>query len=170
MPFVEDRVGSGSDGPSVPGYKILGRLGQGGMGVVYKARQLGLNRLVALKMIIGGNQARADLLARFRVEAEAVARLRHPNILEIYEIGEVEGSPFVSLELLEGGDLDDRLAGTPQPGAVAAELATTLARAVHAAHEARIIHRDLKPANVLFTGRRRPQDHRLRPGEAAGIG
>jgi tetratricopeptide (TPR) repeat protein len=147
----DGRVGVGLDGPSVPGYEILGKLGQGGMGVVYKARQRGLNRLVALKMIVGGNQARADLLARFRVEAEAVARLRHPNILEIYEIGEVDGSPFLSLELLEGGDLDDRLAGTPQPGGVAAELASTLARAVQAAHEARIIHRDLKPANVLFT-------------------
>ena len=138
-------------GPLVPGYEVIRKLGQGGMGVVYKARQLGLNRLVALKMIIGGNQARPDLLARFLVEAEAVARLRHPNILEIYDIGEVDGAPFVSLELLEGGDLDDRLAGTPRPGMVAAELGSTLARAVHAAHEARIIHRDLKPANVLFT-------------------
>src|SRR6516162_3753310 len=120
------------------------------MGVVYKARQLGLNRLVALKMIIGGSQARVDHLARFRIEAEAVARLRHPNILQIYEIGEVDGLPFVSLELLEGGDLDDRLAGTPQPGRAAAELMATLGRAVHAAHQAGIIHRDLKPANVLF--------------------
>jgi serine/threonine protein kinase/Flp pilus assembly protein TadD len=138
-------------GPRVPGYEVIGKLGQGGMGVVYKARQLGLNRLVALKMIIGGQQARPDLLARFRVEAEAVARLRHPNILQIYDIGEVDGSPFVSLELLEGGDLADRLAGTPQPGLAAAELLATLARAVHAAHEDGIIHRDLKPANVLFT-------------------
>jgi eukaryotic-like serine/threonine-protein kinase len=121
------------------------------MGVVYKARQQGLNRLVALKMIIGGSQARVDHLARFRIEAEAVARLRHPNILQIYEIGEVEGLPFVALELLEGGDLDDRLAGTPQPGVQAAELAATPARAVHAAHQSRIVHRDLKPANVLFT-------------------
>ncbi len=137
--------------PSIPGYDILGKLGEGGMGVVYKARQQGLNRLVALKMIVGGSQARGDLLARFRVEAEAVARLRHPNILQIYDIGEVDGLPFVSLELLEGGDLDDRLAGTPQPGRSGAELMATLARAVHAAHQAGIIHRDLKPANILFT-------------------
>ena len=137
--------------PEIPGYEILGKLGAGGMGVVYKARQRGLNRLVALKMIIGGTQARVDHLARFRIEAEAVARLRHPNILQIYDIGEVGGMPFVSLELLEGGDLDDRLAGTPQPGRSGSELVATLARAVHAAHQAGIIHRDLKPANILFT-------------------
>ena len=121
------------------------------MGIVYKARQLGLNRLVAIKMIIGGSQVRTAHLARFRVEAEAVARLRHPNILQIYDIGEVDGLPFVSLELLEGGDLDDRLAGTPQPGRSGAELMATLARAVDAAHKAGIIHRDLKPTNILFT-------------------
>ena len=101
-------------------------------------------------MIIGGSQARVDHLARFRIEAEAVARLRHPNILQIYDIGEVDGLPFVSLELLEGGDLDDRLAGTPQPGRSGSELMATLARAVHAAHLAGIVHRDLKPANILF--------------------
>ena len=137
--------------PDIPGYEIFETLGEGGMGVVYKARQLGLNRLVALKMIIGGSHARTDLLARFRIEAEAVARLRHPNILQIYDIGEVDGLPFVSLELLEGGGLDDRLAGTPQPGRSGSELVATLARAIHAAHQAGIIHRDLKPSNVLFT-------------------
>ena len=121
------------------------------MGVVYKARQRGLNRLVALKMIVGGRQAREHLLARFRIEAEAVARLRHPNILQIYDIGEVDGLPFVSLELLEGGDLGDRLAGTPQPGRSVSELMATLARAVHAAHQDGIVHRDLKPANILFS-------------------
>jgi tetratricopeptide (TPR) repeat protein/tRNA A-37 threonylcarbamoyl transferase component Bud32 len=137
--------------PEISGYEILGKLGAGGMGVVYKARQRGLNRLVALKMIIGGTQARADHLARFRIEAEAVARLRHPNILQIYDIGEVDGLPFVALELLEGRDLDDRLEGTPQPGRSGSELVATLARAVHAAHQAGIIHRDLKPTNILFT-------------------
>jgi tetratricopeptide (TPR) repeat protein/tRNA A-37 threonylcarbamoyl transferase component Bud32 len=142
---------SGASQPEIPGYEILGKLGAGGMGVVYKARQRGLNRLVALKMILGGTQARVDHLARFRIEAEAVARLRHPNILQIYDIGEVDGLPFVSLELLEGGDLDDRLEGTPQPGRSGSELVATLARAVHAAHEAGIIHRDLKPTNILFT-------------------
>jgi tetratricopeptide (TPR) repeat protein len=139
------------DWPSVPGYEILERLGEGGMGVVYKARHLGLNRMVALKMIRGGGHARADYLSRFHVEAQAVARLRHLNILQIYDIGEARGLPYVALELLEGGGLDDRLGGTPQPGGQAADLMATLARAVHVAHEAGIVHRDLKPSNVLYT-------------------
>jgi tetratricopeptide (TPR) repeat protein len=139
-----------ADWPIVPGYEILQRLGEGGMGVVYKARHAGLNRLVALKMIRGGFEARADLLVRFRVEAEAVAQLRHPNILQIYDVGEASGLPFVALELLEGGSLGERMAANPQPGRQAAELMMTLARAVHVAHQAGIIHRDLKPSNVLF--------------------
>ncbi|MFI5460855.1 MAG: protein kinase [Isosphaerales bacterium] len=136
---------------AIPSYDVLEVIGEGGMGVVYKARQRGLNRLVALKMIRGGERPRPDHLARIRIEAEAVARLRHPNIVQIYEIGEVDGLPFLSLELLEGGTLDDRLAGNPQPGRTAAELIATLARAIQTAHEAGIVHRDLKPSNVLFT-------------------
>ncbi len=138
--------------PEIAGYDILAELGQGGMGVVYLARQTGLNRRVAVKMIRGGSQARPEQFARFRVEAEAVAQLRHPNIIQIHEIGEVDGLPFVSLELLEGGSLADRLKGTPQPARSSAELLITLVRAVQAAHEVGIIHRDLKPSNVLFTG------------------
>ena len=145
------RTAAPSDWPTIPGYEILQRLGEGGMGVVYKARHLGLKRLVAVKMIRGGSQARADQMARFRVEAEAVARLRHPNILQIYDIGEAAGLPFVALELLDGGGLDDRLARTPQPGNQAALLMVTLARAVHVAHRSGIVHRDLKPTNVLYT-------------------
>jgi tetratricopeptide (TPR) repeat protein len=121
------------------------------MGVVYEARQVGLNRPVALKMIRGGASARPELVSRFRIEAEAVARLRHPNILQIFDIGEVDGLPFVSLELLEGGRLADRLNGTPLPGLPSADLVATLARAIEAAHQAGIVHRDLKPTNVLFT-------------------
>ncbi len=139
------------DWPAVSGYDILDLLGEGGMGVVYKARHHGLHRLVALKMIRGGAQARADHHSRFRIEAEAVARLRHPNILQIYDVGEAAGLPFVALELLDGGGLDDRLAGNPQPSRQAAELLITLARAVHVAHQAGIVHRDLKPTNVLYT-------------------
>ena len=120
------------------------------MGVIYQARQHQLNRLVALKMIRAGIQARPEELDRFRLEAEAVARLHHANIVQIYDIGEVAGLPFVALELLEGGSLADRLAGTPHPGRQAAELMVTLARAIHAAHQAGIVHRDLKPSNVLF--------------------
>ncbi len=136
--------------PRIPGYDILQQLGEGGMGVVYRARQVGLNRLVALKMIRGGSQVRPDHRARFSIEAEAVARLRHPNILQIYDFGEADGMPFVSLELLEGGSLADRLDGTPQPARSSAELIQTLAIAIVAAHQAGIIHRDLKPSNVLF--------------------
>ncbi|WP_020466550.1 serine/threonine-protein kinase, partial [Singulisphaera acidiphila] len=142
---------TGSPWPSVPDFDILEELGRGGMGIVYKARQRSLNRLVALKMIRDGGRARPRDLARFRIEAKAVARLRHANILQIYEIGDEDGLPFVALELLEGGSLEVRMAGTPQPGFRAAETLSILARAIHAAHEAGIIHRDLKPSNVLFT-------------------
>ncbi len=131
------------------------------MGVVYEAHQRRLNRQVALKMIRAGGLARPDDRARFRIEAEAVAKLRHPNIIQIYDIGEVGGLPFVALELLEGGTLDAALGGTPQPGRPSATLVTTLARAVHAAHLADIVHRDLKPSNVLFT------QAAFAPGEAA---
>jgi serine/threonine-protein kinase len=139
------------DWPLVAGYKILGELGRGGMGVVYKARQRGLNRIVALKMVLAGAHADAQHLARFQIEAEAVARLQHPNIVQIYEVGEQDGLPFFSLEFVDGGALDRKLGGKPQPPRVAAQLCATLARAMHFAHEHGIIHRDLKPANVLMT-------------------
>src|SRR5262249_41506376 len=104
----------GRPGPSVPGYEILGELGRGGMGVVYKARQVGLGRLVALKMIRGGAHAGPEELARFKAEAEAVARLQHPNIVQIFEVGELDGLPFFSLELVAGDNLGRWLAGAPQ--------------------------------------------------------
>jgi tetratricopeptide (TPR) repeat protein len=136
--------------PEVPGYEILGELGRGGMGVVYQARQWGLNRVVALKMILAGVQASDHQRERFRSEAQAVARLRHPNIVQIYEVGELDGQPFFSLEYVEGGSLAAQLGGTPWPPTQAAALVETLAGAVHHAHEHGIIHRDLKPANVLL--------------------
>jgi serine/threonine protein kinase len=135
---------------SVPGYELLGELGRGGMGVVYKARHLKLNRVVALKMILAGGHAGESDLFRFRSEAEAVARLQHPNIVQIYEVGEHEGRPFFSLEYVDGGSLADQLNGKPLPPEQAADLIEKLARAVHAAHQAGVIHRDLKPANVLL--------------------
>ena len=100
---------------AVAGYEVLGVLGRGGMGVVYKARQLGLNRVVALKMILAGDHAGDLEVARFRAEAEAVARIQHPNIIQIYEIGEEGGRPFFSLEYVDGGSLNSKIDGEPQP-------------------------------------------------------
>ena len=142
---------SPSDLPAPPGYEILGELGRGGMGVVYKARQTTLGRVVALKMILSGGHAGQADLARFRTEAEAIARLQHPNIVQIFEVGDHDGRPFFALEFCDGGSLDRKLAGTPLPPKEAAQLVETLARAMHAAHQANVIHRDLKPANVLLT-------------------
>src|SRR5439155_2815046 len=136
---------------AVPGYDLLGEIGRGGMGVVYKARQVKLNRVVALKMVLAGAHAGALQLARFFPEAEAVARLQHPNIVQIYEVGEHDGLTFFSLEFVEGGSLDGRLRGTPLPPREAARLVETLARAVHAAHRQGVVHRDLKPANILLS-------------------
>jgi tetratricopeptide (TPR) repeat protein/tRNA A-37 threonylcarbamoyl transferase component Bud32 len=136
--------------PTIPGYEVLGVLGRGGMGVVYKARQASLRRLVALKMILAGGHATAEQRARFRTEAEAAARLQHPNVVQVHEVGEHGGLPFFCLEFVDGGSLANRLDGTPWHPRQAAQLAETLARAVHAAHQRGIVHRDLKPANVLL--------------------
>ena len=136
--------------PNIPGYEILGELGRGGMGIVYKARHLTLKRTVALKMLRDGDFAGPEELARFRSEAEAVARLHHPNIVQIYEIGEHRGKPYFSLEYVEGGNLAVLAAGRPLPAPQSAHLVETVARAVHAAHARGIIHRDLKPANILL--------------------
>ena len=139
-----------SDWPTVPGYEILAELGRGGMGVVYKARQVSSQRLVALKMIRDSALAGPQERARFRIEAEAGSRMRHPNLVEIYEVGEHAGRAWFAMELVEGGSLDQHLAGRPQPAGQAAELIRTLARAVQHAHEQKIVHRDLKPANILL--------------------
>ncbi len=135
---------------AVPGHEVLDVLGRGGMGVVYKARHLRLNRHVAVKMILAGGHAGPDELARFRTEAEAIARLQHPNIVQVFEVGEHEGRPFFSLEFCGGGSLAKKLAGTPLPPAESAALVQTLAEAMQAAHSRGVIHRDLKPANVLL--------------------
>jgi WD40 repeat protein len=135
---------------SIPGYEILAEVGRGGMGVVYKALQIDLDRLVALKMILAGSQASAADLARFRTEALAVARLRHGNIIQIHDVGEHKGTPFLSLEYCGGASLAQRINGTPLPPREAARIVEVLARAIEAAHQRGIIHRDRKPANVLF--------------------
>jgi WD40 repeat protein/tRNA A-37 threonylcarbamoyl transferase component Bud32 len=137
--------------PEVPGYEILGRLGKGGMGVVYKARHVQLHRIVALKMILAGEHAGADQRARFHLEAEAVARLRHPHIVEIYDVGLANGLPYIALEYLPGGSLKQMVQQGPLPARRSAELLAPLAQAVHTAHLAGLVHRDLKPSNVLLT-------------------
>jgi tetratricopeptide (TPR) repeat protein len=144
-------AGPGAGGPDIPGYEILGELGRGGMGVVYQARHTALNRLVALKVVRSAEHAGPEERARFRREAEALARLQHPHIVQVYEVGEHEGLPFLVLELVSGGSLADRLEGSPKPARPAAQLLETLARAIDAAHERGLVHRDLKPANVLLT-------------------
>jgi eukaryotic-like serine/threonine-protein kinase len=136
--------------PTLPGFEVIKELGRGGMGVVYQARQVSLNRMVALKIMLSGEHASERELARFRTEAEIVARFQHPNIVHIYEFGVQDGRPFIALEILDVS-LAKKLAGTPLPPRQAAQWLETLARAVHYAHQHGIVHRDLKPANVLLS-------------------
>jgi serine/threonine protein kinase len=144
-------TGPAAPPPTIAGYELLGRLGRGGMGVVYQALDRRLNRLVALKMILAGSHADTEDSARFRAEAQAQARLQHPNIVQIYEVGEADGWPYFALEYVDGGSLEQGMAGQPQPARVAAQLVETLARAMHHAHERGLVHRDLKPANILLS-------------------
>jgi hypothetical protein len=136
--------------PRLPGYDLLEELGRGGMGVVYKARQIGLDRPVAVKMILAGRHAGPDALARFHEEAKVVASLRHPNVVQMYDAGVHEGLPFFALEFVGGGSLDGKLSGQPLPLREAAELTKTLASAIEVVHRCGIVHRDLKPANILL--------------------
>jgi len=149
--------------PSIPGFEVLSTLGRGGMGVVYKAKQARLNRLVALKMILSGPYASAGERSRFLGEAQAVARLQHPNIVQIHEIGEHDGNPYFSLEYCDGGSLAGMLNGTPLPALDAAHIVHVLAQAMQKAHDENIIHRDLKPGNILLARR---AEMRKRPGTA----
>jgi len=143
--------------PQVEGYQILKELGRGAMGVVYKARQKKLNRIVALKMVLAGAHASPEQLARFYTEAEAVAHLHDRHIVQIYEVGENQGLPYFSLEYVDGGSLAERISGKPQPVSESAQQVERLARAMAYAHQQGIIHRDLKPANVLLTAEGLPK-------------
>jgi serine/threonine protein kinase len=141
--------------PEVPGYEIVAEIGRGGMGVVYQARQKSLNRRVAIKMILSGAAAGEQNLARFRAEAQTLARLQHPHIVQVFEVGEcavgmTTTCPYMVLEFCPGGSLAAALDGTPWQSKEAGRLIELLARAVHTAHQAGIVHRDLKPANILF--------------------
>jgi serine/threonine-protein kinase len=137
--------------PQLPGYEIEAVVGRGGMGVVYKGRHLQLNRPVAVKMLLAGTCATAAERERFLREAEAAARLQHPHVVQVYDVGDHEGRLYFTMEFVEGGTLAEKLAGVPQAPRKAAELLATLSDAVRVAHDARIIHRDLKPSNILLT-------------------
>jgi tetratricopeptide (TPR) repeat protein len=153
-----------ADLPSVPGYQVLKKVGRGGMGVVFQARHQALNRVVALKMVLAGDLATPEQLLRFQLEAELAARVRHPNVVAVHEIGQWQGRPFLALEWVEGGTLAQKLQGTPLSPGEAAELVEVLARAVHAAHCHGVIHRDLKPANVLLASSGRTDCQSVLPG------
>jgi tetratricopeptide (TPR) repeat protein/tRNA A-37 threonylcarbamoyl transferase component Bud32 len=136
--------------PQIPGYEVLAVLGRGGHGIVYRVKHLKLKRVAALKMLLTGQYASPAELARFMREAEAIAALQHPNIVQIYEVGEVDGRPYFTMEFVGGGSLAQKLRGVPQPAQYTVSVLESLARAIHTAHLAGIIHRDVKPANVLL--------------------
>src|SRR5262245_17546394 len=148
---------AGDPFPEIPGCEILSELGRGGMGVVYLARQVRLNRVCALKIALPGNHPGAVARARFLAEAEVIARLSHPNVVQIYGLGEHEGLAYFELEYIEGGSLARRLDGTPWAPDPAARMVAVLARAIGDAHRLGIVHRDLKPANVLLTDDETPK-------------
>jgi serine/threonine-protein kinase len=148
--LVELPAGSAA-GDRLGDYELLGELGRGGQAVVYKARSLRLDRLVALKMFVAGGHTGPAELERFRREARVLARFPHPNIVPIYDIGEADGGPFLALEFMSGGSLAQQLGGVAQPPRKAAELLLLLARAMQVVHRQGIVHRDLKPGNILFT-------------------
>ena len=150
-PEGSDRSADDAVLPQVPGYRVECLLGRGGMGVVFRAWHHRLNRPVALKMMLAGAYAGPRERERFQREAEAVAGLRHPNVVQVHDVGDADGRPYFTMELVDGGSLAQTLTGTPLPVDRAAELVGTLAAAVQAAHAAGVVHRDLKPANVLLT-------------------
>ncbi len=126
-------------------YALLKEIARGGMGVVYKARQISLDRIVAVKMILPGPRANPDDLARFRLEAEATARLHHPNIVTVHEVDSIDGQPFYSMDFIDGQSLAQRVAQGPLPGRLAARFAMIVARALYHAHTHGVLHRDIKP-------------------------
>ena len=148
---AREAAASRQERPEIPGYVVGEVVGRGGMGVVYRARHLRLNRQVAVKMMLNGGFAGPRELARFQREAEALAALQHPNIIQVHDVGESRGLPYFTMEFADGGNLAQQLGGVPQPAGAAVALLRALADAVEAAHRGGIVHRDLKPSNVLLT-------------------
>jgi len=146
----EHRADSARCEVSIPGFDMLGELGRGGMGVVHKVRQHGLNRVAVLKMLLPDRTPSADALARMKVEAESIARLKHPNVVDVYSFGTHDGRPYIVMEFLPGGNLAQRLARGKFSPREAADFVARLADAVEHAHRHGILHRDIKPANILF--------------------
>lgn len=138
-------------------YELVDVIARGGMGVVYKARQVSLNRIVAVKMLLAGHFSSDDYVRRFRTEAEAAAKLQHPHIVAIHEVGEHDGRHYFSMEYVQGPNLADLVHEQPLPAGRAAQLVRTIAEAVHYAHERGVIHRDLKPSNVLLDASGQPR-------------
>ncbi len=137
--------------PAIPGYRVLERIAFGGMGVIFKAVHVGLERVVALKMVRGGSAIKDDEIARFRIEAQAIAGIKHPHIVDIHDFGTFEGLPFFTMEYLEGGSLSHKLYGESMNFRDSAALIETLARTMQAVHDRNLVHRDLKPGNILLT-------------------
>jgi serine/threonine protein kinase len=137
-------------------FDLLEEIGRGGMGVVFKAKQISLKRIVALKMILRGELASVGDVARFRTEAESAARLNHPHIVPVYEVGAQSGQPYFSMKYIEGTTLAKRLADGPLPAQEAAEILISVCRAIAEAHRHGLLHRDLKPANILIDSQGRP--------------
>lgn len=176
------RASRPSAGPRIPGFEMLGEIGLGGMAIVYKARQQPLGRIVAVKVLSAGQMASREVVQRFRQEAQTIASLQHPHIVQIHEVGEFDGQPYLTLEYVDGGTLHAYLQHRPLAPLVAAELAELLARTMEYAHSMGVVHRDLKPANVLLqltdgsdsreasSGvRRRDEQHELASANAGGL-
>lgn len=153
---------------SIPGHEVIEEIARGGMGVVYRARQLDPERIVALKMLLPHTTNLAEMRERFRLETRAIAALDHPSILPVYQVGEYETLPYFTMKYAAGGSLATRLHEYRGRFREIAELVATLADAIHFAHEHSVLHRDLKPGNILFDETGRPVRERLWPGQVHG--